>query len=101
MIYLDHASTTPMDKRVVEAMLQANDTVFGNPSSIHRYGRMARKYIDGSRRFIANQLQVKESEIIFTSGGTEANNLALIGTAKANRNKGNHIITPKQEHHAV
>lgn len=101
MIYLDHASTTPMDKRVVEAMLQANDTVFGNPSSIHRYGRMARKYIDGSRRFIANQLQVKESEIIFTSGGTEANNLALIGTAKANRNKGNHIITTKQEHHAV
>lgn len=101
MIYLDHASTTPIDKRVIEAMMNVNDIVFGNPSSIHQYGRKARKYIDESRRFIANQLQVKESELIFTSGGTEANNLAIIGTAKANKDKGNHIITTKQEHHAV
>lgn len=100
-IYLDHAATTPMDKKVAEAMTAIYQETYGNPSSVHSQGRKARKQLDEARRLIASSIGANEKEIYFTSGGTEADNLALIGTALANREKGNHIITTAQEHHAV
>ncbi|HAM81532.1 cysteine desulfurase family protein [Ornithinibacillus bavariensis] len=100
-IYLDHAATTPMHEKVIHAMMPIYQEVFGNPSSVHAFGRKARQLLDGARRVIASSIQAGEKEIIFTSGGTEADNLALIGTALANRDKGNHIITTVQEHHAT
>jgi cysteine desulfurase len=100
-IYLDHAATTPMNKQVVEAMVPIYEEVFGNPSSVHSYGRKARQLLDEARRVLSGSIQANEKEIIFTSGGTEADNLALIGTAFANKHKGNHIITTVQEHHAT
>ncbi|TFJ94024.1 cysteine desulfurase family protein [Lentibacillus salicampi] len=100
-IYLDHAATAPMDQRVVEAMTPVMMDVFGNPSSVHSFGRKARRYLDEARRTMAKSIQASEKEIVFTNGGTEADNLALIGVAQANKDKGNHIITTAQEHHAV
>src|SRR5690625_2463009 len=100
-IYLDHAATTPVHRDVIEAMQPVYSEVFGNPSSIHSFGRKARKYLDEARRIMAKSIQANEKEIIFTSGGTEADNLALIGTAIKNRHKGNHIITSSQEHNAT
>ncbi|RDW21699.1 cysteine desulfurase family protein [Oceanobacillus chungangensis] len=100
-IYLDHAATTPMSNEVIEAMLPVYKETFGNPSSVHSFGRKARQHLDAARRVMAKSIHANEKEIIYTSGGTEADNLALIGTALANRDKGNHIITSAQEHHAV
>lgn len=100
-IYLDHAATTPMAQEVIEAMIPIYSEVFGNPSSVHAFGRKARQIIDKARVVFANSIQANEKEIFITSGGTEANNLALIGTALANKELGNHIITTVQEHHAV
>ena len=100
-IYLDHAATTPMDAEVVKVMTSVFNDVFGNPSSIHSFGRKARKRLDAARYTMADSINADEKEIFFTSGGTEADNLALVGTALANRNKGNHIITTVLEHHAV
>ncbi|RKQ37877.1 cysteine desulfurase family protein [Oceanobacillus halophilus] len=100
-IYLDHAATTPMDQEVIDAMYPIYQQTFGNPSSVHSFGRKARQLLDEARRVMAKSIQANEKEIIFTSGGTEADNLALIGTAFANRKKGNHIITTAQEHHAT
>lgn len=100
-IYLDHAATTPMDTRVIEAMVPIYEEVFGNPSSVHAFGRKARQLLDEARRVLAGSIHANEKEIIFTSGGTEADNLALMGTAFANKHKGNHIITTNIEHHAT
>lgn len=100
-IYMDHAATTPMDGQVVDAMNPVFATVFGNPSSVHSFGRKARRLLDEARRTMANSIHANEKEIVFTSGGTEADNLALIGTAMANQDKGRHIITTVQEHHAA
>jgi cysteine desulfurase len=100
-IYLDHAATTPVHKDVLAAMQPVYSEVFGNPSSVHSFGRKARKYLDEARRSMAKSIHADEKEIIFTSGGTEADNLALTGTAIKNRHKGNHIITTAQEHHAT
>ncbi|RDW19279.1 cysteine desulfurase NifS [Oceanobacillus arenosus] len=100
-IYLDHAATTPMSNEVIDAMLPVYKDTFGNPSSVHSFGRKARQHLDAARRVMAKSIHANEKEIIYTSGGTEADNLALIGTALANRHKGNHIITTVQEHHAV
>ncbi|WP_199425668.1 cysteine desulfurase family protein [Thermaerobacillus caldiproteolyticus] len=100
-IYLDHAATSPTHRDVVERMVPFMTEVFGNPSSIHFFGRQSRQAIDEARAVVANSIGAKETEIIFTSGGTEADNFALAGTAMANRNKGNHIITTSIEHHAV
>lgn len=100
-IYLDHAATSPLHNQVIEAMWPIFTEVYGNPSSVHSFGREARKYLDSARRTIAKSIHAHEKEITFTSGGTEANNLALIGTAFANQNKGKHIITTEQEHHAT
>lgn len=102
-VYLDHAATTPVDPRVVEAMLPFWTGRYGNPSSIYRLGRDAAKALNDTRERIAGILQADPSEIIFTSCGTESDNLAIRGVAFAQRarGKGNHIITSSVEHHAV
>ncbi|GGE13168.1 cysteine desulfurase [Marinithermofilum abyssi] len=101
-IYLDHAATTPVHPEVREAMLPYLDQYFGNPSSIHRYGREIRQAVDRARDQLARGLNADPSQIIFTSGGTEADNLALIGVALAQKERGrDHIITSAAEHHAV
>lgn len=101
MIYLDHAATTPVHDTVLEKMYKLEREVIGNPSSIHSYGRNAKSYLNKTRTYLASTINAQDSEIIFTSGGTEANNLAVIGTAIENEHKGNHIITSAQEHHAI
>lgn len=100
-IYLDHAATTPMAQEVIDAMIPIYSEVFGNPSSVHSFGRKARHVVDHARNVFATSINADEKEIVLTSGGTEADNLAVIGTALANKQKGNHIITTVQEHHAV
>ena len=100
-IYLDHAATSPMDERVLEEMKPHFFGSFGNPSSIHSFGRESRKWVDEARADIAREISAKEQEIIFTSGGTKADNLAIFGTAAARKNEGKHIITTAVEHHAV
>ncbi|EZP76268.1 class V aminotransferase [Parageobacillus genomosp. 1] len=100
-IYLDHAATSPVHPDVVERMIPFMTEVFGNPSSIHYFGRQSRHAVDEARALIAKSIGAKETEVIFTSGGTEADNMALIGTAVANRDRGRHIITTAIEHHAV
>lgn len=100
-IYLDNAATTPTDPRVIEAMRPYWSEMFGNPSSIHRYGQEALNAVEENRSRIAESLGGKTSEIVFTSGGTEADNAAIKGVAFALKEKGNHIITSCIEHHAV
>ncbi|MBK5489652.1 cysteine desulfurase [Bacillus sp. TH17] len=100
-IYLDHAATSPTHPEVVEKMIPYMTETFGNPSSIHFYGRQTRHAVDEARRVCARSIHASPNEIIFTSGGTEADNLALIGVARANRHKGNHVITTQIEHHAI
>jgi cysteine desulfurase len=100
-IYLDHAATTPMHPRVIEKMMDVMNNNFGNPSSIHSFGREARHYIDLARETLAKSIGAKENEIIFTSGGTEADNMALFGVAESHQHRGKHIITTQVEHHAV
>ncbi|WP_078577206.1 cysteine desulfurase family protein [Salipaludibacillus agaradhaerens] len=100
-IYLDHAATSPVHSDVVAAMKPYYETFFGNPSSIHHFGREARRGLDESREYIAKTIGAAFDEIIFTSGGTEADNLAIRGYAEANMSKGTHLITTKIEHHGV
>ena len=98
---MDHAATTPMHPSVIERITRTMTDHFGNPSSIHSYGRDARKLVDEARIGIAQSMGAQETEIIFTSGGTEADNYAIFGIAEANSEKGKHIITTVIEHHAV
>ena len=100
-IYLDHAATTPTHPEVVKAMLPYFTDAFGNPSSIYSYGLEAKGAIEEARTKVAELIGARSEEIIFTSGGTEADNFALKGVAYANEHKGNHIITTPIEHHAV
>jgi len=102
-IYLDHAATTPVDPRVVEAMLPYFSEVYGNPSSTHRLGRKAESAVEQARQTIAGTLNCAPQAIIFTSCGTEADNLALRGTALMARQQGKpaRIVTARAEHHAV
>ncbi|WP_026693817.1 cysteine desulfurase family protein [Peribacillus kribbensis] len=100
-IYMDHAATSPMHPEVIERMASAMRNDFGNPSSIHSFGRAARHVLDESRALIAGSIHARENEIIFTSGGTEADNLAILGIAHAQSSAGRHIITSQVEHHAV
>lgn len=100
-IYLDHAATTPMSPSVIAAMTEAMTTVYGNASSIHSAGREARKVLDEARATLAQSIGAKPSEIMLTSGGTEADNTAIFGVAAARAHEGKHIITTQIEHHAV
>src|SRR2546423_3876537 len=100
-IYFDYNATTPLDQQVQEAMLPYLGEVFGNPSSVHHVGRRARTVLDGARERVAVVWGCKPSEVVFTSGGTESNNLAIFGVARHLSSKGRHIITSAVEHHAV
>jgi len=100
-IYLDHAATTPTHSEVVKAMLPYYTDGFGNPSSIYSYGQEAKGAVEEARTKVAELIGARSEEIVFTSGGTEADNFALKGVAYANEHKGNHIITTSIEHHAV
>src|SRR6266498_2890270 len=101
--YLDHSATTPTDPRVVEVMLPYWTTVFGNASSLHAAGKAAKNGMNQARETIAAVLNCNPAEMIFTSGGTESDNLALRGVAEGMRvrGRGKHIITTAVEHHAV
>lgn len=100
-IYLDHNSTTPLHPGVLEAMLPYYKEAFGNPSTIYSFGQETRKATDEAREKVANLIGASPEEIIFTSGGTEADNVALKGVATALEKKGKHIVTSSIEHHAV
>ena len=100
-IYLDYAATTPADPAVVQAMIPYFHDAFGNPSAIYSYGQEAKSAIEKARSSVASLIGARDEEIVFTSGGTEADNFALKGVAFANQKKGNHIITSAIEHHAV
>ncbi|MEN8614013.1 cysteine desulfurase family protein [Dehalogenimonas sp. THU2] len=101
MIYLDNAASTPTDSRVVEAMLPYFNTIYGNPSAIHPMGCHSSDALENARRQVAALINCHPEDIIFTSGGTEADNLALLGLTAASVTKGNHIITSQIEHHAI
>ena len=102
-VYLDHAATTPLHPRVFEAMLPYLRDSFGNPSSIYAEAQEARRGLDSARRTIAGILGCRPNDLIITSGGSEADNLALRGAAWAARNtgRGDHVVTTAIEHHAV
>jgi len=100
-IYLDHAATTPMHPRVLEAMLPYLQEQYGNPSSVYSLAREAKNAVEDARKRVAQFIGASPQEIIFTSGGTESDNMALWGVAQANRGRGKHIITTSIEHHAV
>lgn len=101
MIYLDNAATTALSPLALETLMQVSQDIFGNPSSIHHFGRKASQVLREARQTIASALDTHPNHIIFTSGGSEANNLAIQGYALANQAKGKHLITTKIEHHAV
>lgn len=100
-IYLDHNATTPIDPAVLDAMLPWMRGSFGNPSSAHPYGREARKAIDNARQQVASLIGCEADEVIFTSGGTESNNLAVFGSVKADTGGRRRIVTSKVEHPAI
>jgi len=101
MIYLDYNATTPLCNAAREAMMPYLDRLFGNPSSVHAAGRAARAAIDTARDKLAGLLRVKPHELIFTGGGTESCNLAVLGLARCSLSRGGHVISNKAEHHAV
>ncbi|MEM9884457.1 MAG: cysteine desulfurase family protein [Bacteroidota bacterium] len=101
MIYLDNNATTPLDERVLEAMMPYLKHHFGNAASKHKFGLLANNAVEKARTQIGQLINCNENEVIFTSGATEAINLAIKGVAKASANKGNHIISVATEHYAV
>lgn len=100
-IYFDHSATTPVHPAVAEEMIRYITVNFGNPSSVHSFGREARKVVEEAREKVARGIGAKPEEIVFTAGGTESDNMAIKGAAYASRARGNHIITSAVEHHAV
>jgi len=100
-IYLDHAATTPVDPRVLDAMLPFFAEEYGNPSSLYGLARHAHQALEDARRSVADVLSCHPSDVIFTGGGTESDNLAIKGVAWALRGNGNHVVTSSVEHHAV
>ncbi len=101
VIYLDHNATTPLDSRILDAMLPYLKEHWGNPSSSYRFASQARLAVENARKRFAECIGCRPSEIVFTSSGTESNNLAVRGVAHALRSRGNHIVTTAIEHHAV
>ena len=100
-IYLDNSATTKIDPQVLEEMARVADQSFGNPSSLHRKGREAERILSASRKVLAGLLGVRESAIIFTSGGTESNNMAVLGIARRYRRRGTHLVTTAIEHSSI
>lgn len=100
-IYLDNAATTKVDAKVIEAMSEVMTEGFGNPSSVHSFGRKAKTYLDKAREQVAALINAQKDEIYFTSGATESDNFALRGVVCSRKDKGNHIITTQVEHHAI
>ena len=101
IVYLDNAATTKMSGKVIEEMTKSFSENYGNPSSVHTLGQRAKSAVERARHIIAQNLKVETTEIVFTSGGAEGNNLVIRGFLKANKNKGKHIITSKIEHSTV
>ena len=101
MVYLDNAATTPLNTAAISAMTHVMTETFGNPSSLHAYGRQASKELREAREEMAKHFGVPARKLIFTSGGTEGNNTAIKGYALANQAKGKHLITTAIEHHSV
>ncbi|HZK51570.1 MAG TPA: cysteine desulfurase family protein, partial [Actinomycetota bacterium] len=101
MRYLDYAATTPVLPEATDAMVAVLRGDFGNPSSVHAYGRAAREIVEDARDRVASAVGASPAEIVFTGGGTEADNLAIKGAARKLRGNGNHVITTAFEHHAV
>ncbi|MCM0599325.1 cysteine desulfurase family protein [Periweissella fabalis] len=101
VVYLDNAATTPMAPEVIDTMLTTMQSTFGNASSTHAFGRKAHMVLENARQVIARSINAKDEEIVFTSGGTESDNTAIIGTAEARQHLGKHIITSAVEHEAV
>lgn len=101
MIYLDYSATTPVDDRVLDTFVKVTRDYIGNPNSLHELGVEAKKLIDASTKQIADILRVKESEVIYTSGASEANNMAIKGICFKYKNRGKHIITTTLEHSSV
>ena len=101
MIYFDNSATTKPYKEALAAFTKVNEQFFGNPSSLHQLGMQADRLLSEARKQIASLMGGRPEEIIFTSGGTEANNLAIKGAALANKQRGNHVITQETEHPSV
>ena len=101
IVYLDHAATTPVKPEIIETMMPVFTEAYGNPSSVHRFGQAAKKYLEAARGQVATALNCSAREIYFTSGGTESINWAIKGMAAATARRGKHIITSAIEHHAV
>ena len=101
IVYMDHAGTTPLAPEVLRAMTPYFTELFGNPSSIHTVGQEARYALDEARERVARVLNCRPREVVFTSGGTESDNAAIVGGATALQETGNHVITSSVEHHAV
>ena len=100
-VYLDHAATSPVRREVVEAMLPHFSETMGNASSLHMFGQRAKRALKTARQSVASALGAHPKEIYFTSGGTESNNLAIKGVARANSHRGRHLITSAIERHSV
>ena len=100
-VYLDNSATTPVEPSVLDAMMPYLTDTFGNASSIHYFGQAARAEVDRARHKVAALINSRPNEVVFTSGGTEANNLAIRGVLESNRKYGNHIITSAIEHPSV
>src|SRR5712692_2410282 len=100
-VYFDHNATTPVDREVLEAMLPFFADEFGNASSIHSFGQRTRAAVERARESVAALVGAEPAEIVFTSGGTEADNLAVLGVVAAAPGENKHVITTQVEHHAV
>ena len=101
MIYLDYSATTPVLKEVLDSYNKVTIDYFGNPNSLHSLGVKSRELLNSATKQISNIFKIKEEEIIYTSGSTEANNLALIGCALAHGKRGSHIVVSKLEHESI
>src|SRR6185436_1885346 len=100
-VYLDHSATTPVDERVAAAMTRSLVETFGNASSVHTFGQKARSAVDRARREVAALIGARQNDIVFVSGGTEANNLAIRGLCEAATQYGRHLVTSAIEHPSV